>query len=102
MGWALIHKGYHNPFDIMAAMAFGGLTIYTFRKIILLDFFLKNPARLGFSLLPLVGAMMIILSYRTGIPAHTWKMPFLLFGFSILWPLINRYKISLLKNESPN
>jgi membrane-associated phospholipid phosphatase len=102
IGWALIHKGYHVFLDVAGAVAFGSLTIYAFRKITPLPFFQRNPARLGFCLLPLIGVMMAILSYRTGIPKHTWKVPCILSGFSLSWFLFHHHKISLLKNGDPN
>jgi hypothetical protein len=91
VGWALIHKAYHDFLDIAGAIAFGRLTIYAFRKITPLPFFQRNPARLGLCLLPVIGAMMAILSYRTGIPEHTWKVLFILFGFSAAWLLCHRF-----------
>jgi hypothetical protein len=70
LGYGLIQQGYHNFNDVFAATVIGILTVYGFVKITRLSFIQKNPAWLGFYLIPVAGLMVGVIHYRIGIPPH--------------------------------
>lgn len=70
IGFGLVQQGYHHVPDILGALAFGGLTLYAFKKLSMQSCFQIDMSFFGAILILMSLGMMVILHFHTGILPH--------------------------------
>jgi membrane-associated phospholipid phosphatase len=86
IGWSLVYFSYHNWIDILGAVTFALLTLFSYQRAIDSTVWLKKrPDFMGIALVALSAVLLTYLSYKLRIPPHTWKVFYGLAGFSLSW-----------------
>lgn len=93
VGYSIVHHGYHYPIDILAAIAFGTVTLIVANYLQTRAWFKENPHHLGI-ILSLVGVMLLWLLPPESLKPHLWQAIGGLIGFSAGWILLQTQKIS--------
>jgi hypothetical protein len=87
VGFSLIHKGYHNIYDIAGSAFFCIILLTTYVWLAKTKQASDKPFILGYVMAALSGGILWYFDTNTTIPDHVWMAFMVLVGFTVSWTI---------------
>jgi tryptophan-rich sensory protein len=95
IAFSLIYQQYHNIYDGIAAIIFGGATLLIYSPISKNNLFNNKPFLLGYIMIAISSVIMWYLNNINSLSNHVWMAFMVLSGFTFSWSVFAK---SITKN----
>ena len=95
IAFGLIYQQYHNIYDVIGAIIFGGATLLIYSPISKSNIFSNKPFLLGYIMIAISSGIMWYLNNINSLSNHVWMAFMVLSGFTLSWSIFAK---SITKN----
>lgn len=87
IAFGLIYQQYHDIYDILGAVIFGGITLLIYFPLSRSKVFVNKPFLLGYIIIALSAGIMWYINRTETISSHVWMAFMVLCGFTASWTI---------------